>query len=63
VKKYIFPLLFIGCSTQPDSYEIQLSQKDREIDSLKIELRDYKILHALAKIAIDKDSSFYKALP
>jgi hypothetical protein len=63
VRKYLLPLLFLGCKAQPDSCQIQLSQKDREIDSLKIELKNYQILHSLSKIEIDKDSSFYKALP
>jgi hypothetical protein len=63
MKKYILPLLFIGCKAQPDSFQTQLMQRDREIDSLKIELKNYQILHSLSKIEIDKDSSFYKALP
>ena len=63
MRKYLLPLLFLGCKAQPDSCQIQLSQKDREIDSLKIELKNYQILHSLSKIEIDKDSSFYKALP
>jgi hypothetical protein len=62
MKKYILPLLFIGCKAKPDSCQTQLMQKDREIDSLKIELKNFQVLYALSKIEIDKDSSFYKAL-
>ena len=42
-----------SCALSPNAATI--AEQKAEIDSLKIELRDYKILHALAKIAIDKD--------
>lgn len=64
MKKFISIILIFSlksCALSPSAATI--AEQKAEIDSLKIELRDYKILHALAKIEIDKDSSFYKALP
>lgn len=53
-------LLFIISlsSCQSDSDKKIITDQKAEIDSLKVELNNYKILHAVAKEIIDNDTSF-----
>lgn len=54
MKKFISIILIFSlksCALSPNAATI--AEQKAEIDSLKIELRDYKILHAMAKIEIE----------
>jgi hypothetical protein len=58
-----FPLILlliviIGCQSDTDKKTI--ADQKKTIDSLEIELNDYKILHSVAKEIIEKDSILLK---
>ena len=54
---FVVLALFFFFSCQSNSDKIIADQKAK-IDSLQLELNDYKILHSIAKEIIDKDTSF-----
>jgi hypothetical protein len=51
----ILALAAIGCNSTPQD-KILIETQRKEIDSLKIELTNYKALHEIAKEIIDKDT-------
>jgi hypothetical protein len=54
--KIIFVVLaFFSCQSNSDKI---IAVQKAKIDSLQLELNDYKILHSIAKEIIDKDTSF-----
>lgn len=60
--RFLLFFIVVFCSCQLDSDKKTIIDQKAEIDSLKLELKSYKYLHALAKEIIDKDTSFYKLI-
>lgn len=54
--KYLSFLLLLSCETDIDKKTFTEQQKT--IDSLQNELKQYKILHSVAKEVIENDSTF-----
>jgi hypothetical protein len=55
---FILLCLFYSCQSETDKTTI--ADQKKTIDSLEIELNDYKILHSVAKEIIEKDSILLK---
>ena len=57
--KDIFILLLINLvSCQSDADKMTIADQKKTIDSLEIELNDYKVLHSIAKEIIEKDTAY-----
>jgi hypothetical protein len=55
IRLYIIFFFFFSCQSNSDKI---IADQKAKIDSLQLELNDYKILHSIAKEIIDKDTSF-----
>jgi hypothetical protein len=53
----ILSLAAMGCTSNPKD-KILIETQKKEIDSLKVELNNYKILHEIAKETIEKDTAY-----
>lgn len=53
-------LLLAITSCQSDADKKTIADQKKTIDSLEIELNDYKVLHSIAKEIIEKDSILLK---
>lgn len=49
-------VLFYSCQSDADKKTI--ADQKKTIDSLEIELNDYKVLHSIAKEIIEKDTAY-----
>jgi hypothetical protein len=57
---YLFTAILLLFSCQTDTDKKTIADQKKTIDSLEIELNDYKILHSVAKEIIEKDSILLK---
>lgn len=53
-------MFYILTSCQSDADKKTIADQKKTIDSLEIELYDYKVLHSIAKEIIEKDSILLK---
>ena len=60
LKYFIFVFFFILSSCQSDTNKKTLADQKKTIDSLEIELNNYKILQSVAKEIMEKDSTLLK---
>lgn len=57
---YLFTAILLLFSCQSETDKTTIADQKKTIDSLQLELNDYKVLHSVAKEIIEQDSILLK---